>query len=226
MSSSVSAMKATSWAALAAAALWVSSSVTLSCGGDSESGSETPSGGKAGSGGSTSGGASGGAGLGGGGAGSGGMATGGSAGSAGTSGVGGAAGASGANGAAGASGSDPGQIACGAANCDVPDEYCCDDSMQPGNEKCVPSITSSCAGFRRMCDEAADCEIGNVCCTIPAAATFYAYNTSCAPSCDTYFPQLCKTSAECTNGQACVSQTCNGWLVQTCGPIPAQLTCS
>ncbi len=122
---------------------------------------------------------------------------------------------------------DPLNVTCAGAPCAVPGNYCCDTpTLDGGVEKCVPDSTSSCAGLRRACDEAADCAgvTGTkVCCIPPNAAQLVAYNAQCTLSCkgDPFAYQLCKTTAECENGQACVTQTCNGYTISTCGPIPA-----
>lgn len=127
----------------------------------------------------------------------------------------------------GTTNSDPGNIPCGGAPCAVPGGYCCDTpTLDGGVEKCVPATTSSCAGLRRACDEAADCAGvtgAKVCCIPPNAAQLVAYNAQCVLSCkgDPFAYQLCKTSAECENGQACVTQTCAGHVISSCGPIPA-----
>jgi hypothetical protein len=117
---------------------------------------------------------------------------------------------------------DPGSVVCDGLPCASLDHYCCDDNMA-GTEKCVPDQVSACAGFRRKCDEAADCPGGQVCCIPPNAAPFIAYTTFCVASC-TFDPlayQVCKTDAECEKGMACVTQPCHGETIQSCGPLPA-----
>jgi len=193
-----------------------------SCGGETDSDAKT-SGGKGGTGkgglgglgGTESGGSSG---DGGGGIPSGGSGGTPSGGSAGTPAAGGSAGSA-LGGAAGAVPSDPGSVPCGATTCALPDSYCCDPSMRGGEPSCLPSDDFDCQGFRQRCNEAADCPSGNLCCSVPAQAPWYVYSSSCEPACDSMLPQICKTDAECANGQACVSQICHGELVQTCGAI-------
>ena len=121
--------------------------------------------------------------------------------------------------------SDPGLVTCAGAPCKVPGNYCCNTGLtpMPSAQKCVPDITSACGGLRVMCDESADCTNGDVCCVPPNANIRIALNAQCSPkgSCKdpTYFPQLCKTNAECDNGQPCVSQICLGALVWSCGGV-------
>jgi hypothetical protein len=120
--------------------------------------------------------------------------------------------------------SDPGKITCAGAPCDVPANYCCDGAAADGGtQKCVPLSVSSCGDLRRACDEAADCNGGQVCCIPPNNAPFVAYNAQCAPTCknDPLSYQLCKTDAECENGLTCVTQLCHGKEIRSCGPLPA-----
>jgi len=119
--------------------------------------------------------------------------------------------------------SDPGNVTCSGASCGVPANYCCD--MGDAGQSCVPGTTSSCAGLRRSCDEAADCTGQDVCCVNPSQAMALFYSTTCMPPsyCDPFIsPQICKTDAECANNQPCVAQMCNGYLIRSCGPLPAQ----
>lgn len=122
---------------------------------------------------------------------------------------------------------DPGNVPCAGGPCAVPGNYCCDTPILDGGvEKCVPNSTSACGGLRRACDEAADCAgvTGTkVCCIPPNAAQLVAYNAQCVLTCkgDPFAYQLCKTTAECENGEPCVTQLCNGYSISTCGPIPA-----
>jgi hypothetical protein len=121
--------------------------------------------------------------------------------------------------------SDPGVVTCAGAPCKVPGNYCCDQALvpTPSTQKCVPDSTSACGGLRQACDEAADCNSGDVCCVPPNANIRIALDAQCSPkgSCKdaTYAPQLCRTSAECDNGQSCVQQLCLGAVVWSCGGI-------
>jgi hypothetical protein len=115
--------------------------------------------------------------------------------------------------------SDPGFVTCGDAPCSVPDHYCCDT---PSSETCVPNTVSGCAGERRLCDEAADCPVGQVCCVPFAEAPFFVHSTLCSTSCDRtglQGTQVCKTDSECKNAQPCQQQTCSGKVVRACEQI-------
>jgi hypothetical protein len=81
--------------------------------------------------------------------------------------------------------------------------------------------------LRRACDETADCDPGNVCCIPPNANIALAYNSQCVPSAqcsgmDPYAYRMCKSSSECPANVACVTQPCHGYVISTCGGIPAQ----
>ncbi len=125
--------------------------------------------------------------------------------------------------------SDPKSITCNGMPCAVPANYCCDEGMfpNPGPQKCVPNTTSSCGGRRRSCDETADCNSGDVCCIPPNAALALSYNSLCvlAANCsgmDPYSYRMCKSSLECPVNVTCVTQPCHGYVISTCGGIPAQ----
>jgi hypothetical protein len=133
---------------------------------------------------------------------------------------GGAAGSA-SSGGSGGSAAGAGVVRCDGAACLVPDNQCCE--ADDGTEECLP-ISSDCAGLRRSCDEAADCPASEICCTLPAAAPFFVFSTGCAASCEEDIAyQICSTDGECANGLGCVSQTCQGKTVKSCGPIePSQ----
>ncbi len=124
------------------------------------------------------------------------------------------------------SSSDPGVVTCNGSPCDTATSYCCDETTVPPNgQRCVSNSVSSCGGLRRRCDEAADCTGGQVCCIPPNAAMRVAYTTVCSkgPCTDDVLNyQVCKTSAECTNGQPCVTQQCAGYEMRTCGSLPVE----
>ena len=117
---------------------------------------------------------------------------------------------------------DPGLIECAGTPCKVPGNYCCIDAFD-GGKACKDDSVSSCGGDRKACDETADCTGSTpLCCSPPSAAAPPRYydSTFCAPTCATY--QVCKATSECVNGKPCVSQTCRGRVVQTCGALPAR----
>jgi len=120
--------------------------------------------------------------------------------------------------------SDPGSVLCSGGPCASVDHFCCD---QQGVESCrsLPQ-PGTCAGPQRVCDEAADCPGGDVCCIPPNANIVVAYFTQCQKTCgidDPYIYQVCKTSAECQNGKPCIGQPCQGKMIYTCGgQIPAK----
>ena len=115
---------------------------------------------------------------------------------------------------------DPGSVRCNGATCAAINHFCCDQS---GAESCLAKpIPGACAGFTRECDEKADCIGQNVCCIPPNASIKVAYNTRCEANCgnnDPFSYQVCKTSAECLNGMACIGQPCLGTVIYTCGGL-------
>jgi hypothetical protein len=114
--------------------------------------------------------------------------------------------------------SDPGSVSCNGMTCAAINHFCCD---QMGVESCMSKPKpGTCAGSQRECDEKADCIGANVCCIPPNQNILLAYNTMCAANCgmnDPFSFQVCKTSAECQNGMACIGQPCLGKIIYTCG---------
>lgn len=115
--------------------------------------------------------------------------------------------------------SDPGFVQCGGQPCASATHYCCDDNAA-NSEKCVLMSVSACGGYRRSCDESADCEAGMQCCLIGQTSPFIEYTTFCAMDCGQSQLQVCKSDAEC-NGQSCLSQPCHGEIISTCAALPA-----
>lgn len=115
---------------------------------------------------------------------------------------------------------DPGHVTCGGTSCDLTKQFCCITDAGAGNTCTTyppdsgPPPKNSCTGETKvLCDEAADCPSGQVCCGFVGASGGFA--TSCAASCGTGI-QFCRGSAECTS-DSCVAQTCRGESVETCG---------
>jgi hypothetical protein len=78
------------------------------------------------------------------------------------------------------------------------------------------SDAGACAALVRVCDESADCPLGNVCCV--TAIQPKAIATECKPACDPGEPQACATRAECASdgGVACLDWACGALRVLTC----------
>ncbi|HEY1956848.1 MAG TPA: hypothetical protein VGH28_14610 [Polyangiaceae bacterium] len=114
---------------------------------------------------------------------------------------------------------DPGHVACGSAACDLTTQFCCIADAGAGNT-CTnyppdsgPPPKNNCTGETKvLCDEAADCPSGQVCCGFVGATGGFA--TSCSTSCGTGI-QFCHGSAECVTG-TCTAQQCRGENIETC----------
>lgn len=120
---------------------------------------------------------------------------------------------------------DPGIVRCGAESCATPGEACCiSQSGGAPSATCQPKgATCNDPIVELGCDETGDCAAGEICCSSMSPSG--APKVACAASCGTYGMQVCRSSSECTNGEPCVVQTCQGNIVQTCGKLPAQAGC-
>jgi hypothetical protein len=104
-----------------------------------------------------------------------------------------------------------GSAATGTELCTVSSqEGCCASGSGAGS--CDPDNgTTTCNGTGQWffeCDEAADCNAGEVCCLV---GTTFSCATSCAGG---LAAQSCRLSSECgeDGGGACIVQTCNGGI--------------
>jgi hypothetical protein len=108
---------------------------------------------------------------------------------------------------------DPAHIACGSASCTVGKQVCC-IADGGAKETCTNLGANICPGLTKSnCDEAADCDGGNVCCGFVGPTG--GFNTACQPSCGTGL-QFCHGTAECVTG-TCTLMQCRGVTVETCG---------
>lgn len=125
--------------------------------------------------------------------------------------------------------STPNQIRCGNALCDVVSEYCCTGGgVGPtgsggGNGRFENCSTTFC-GYRRECDETADCVGTEVCCYSVVASPPAVLASACQQPAQCAFDGYwlgCGSQDDCTAAGApdCVAQACGGQVVQTCGPI-------
>ena len=119
-------------------------------------------------------------------------------------------------------------LACGSTTCPATpyspangsnDSYCCLPQSNLAAPTCVHGNLGACeSGNPWYCDQAADCNAGLVCCEQSARAGMFA----CLAPAACGMLQACRTSAECTNGQSCVTRTCGGTTIGTCGALTAQ----
>ena len=132
-------------------------------------------------------------------------------------------------------GPTPGSVRCGNVDCNAKTDACClQESGNPATNGCASRDDALCNGtqVRRTCDEAADCNPGEVCCmevvtSPPATIGSYCFRPdgSGAPgTCPTSEIVACSSDADCiaANAPPCVAQTCRGNVLQTCGLLPSE----
>ncbi|WP_394833792.1 hypothetical protein LVJ94_45530 [Pendulispora rubella] len=136
--------------------------------------------------------------------------------------------------------SDPGLVSCGSSSCSAPAQYCC---IRPdgGTQSCNDvnggggrdgGGGGNCAnGTRIECDEAVDCaDAGSpqVCCVRLAGGLSGSgevgnrcqSTANCARAAQGTGRHACKTNGDCGDAGACVTQSCRGRTVRTCGGFP------
>jgi hypothetical protein len=101
----------------------------------------------------------------------------------------------------------PGFVACGDAACAVPANLCCETAS---TSMCQVG-DAACNGTHVECEEKTDCKNGRICCLSLATEDNTTAVTSCqaGPTCPTAAvasAQLCRSNAECPNGQ------CQFWI--------------
>jgi hypothetical protein len=110
-------------------------------------------------------------------------------------------------------------LTCGTAECaeagTPPDgPLCCAGAgVAPA---CVGTLAGCESNTPYFCNDDRNCPAGQHCCESSVRDLF-----SCSSVADcSGRVQLCHASAECLNGVQCVSSTCNGQPLGTCGPLP------
>ncbi len=103
-----------------------------------------------------------------------------------------------------------GIVACGASDCTLPAQVCC---PQPdGGGACFPRGAAPCTPLE--CDQPGDCAAGTTCC-YQFQNNCGAVGSSCLPSCSAANTVgACLGLGDC---QVCVSLTCAGLKLTTCG---------
>jgi hypothetical protein len=85
----------------------------------------------------------------------------------------------------------------------------------------IPKGGAMCNGLVWQCDETDDCVAGQACClTLDMTKVGGSF---CSGFCNNPKLQLCTQSSECTGGAICVTTSCSGYVVKTCGGVPANL---
>jgi hypothetical protein len=116
---------------------------------------------------------------------------------------------------------DKDHVACGSGSCSVPTEECC--QMQSGSV-CQAANGGGCNGVIARCDEAANCQPGQVCCVTKLTAS--GLETECQSSCQGGDGvQSCRTDGECGGTGPCTAWSCAGSVVATCGRQGSVIGC-
>jgi hypothetical protein len=114
---------------------------------------------------------------------------------------------------------NPGTVMCAKTAC-TDKQVCC---YTTGQETCQGSVAPNCpGGVLAHCDEASDCDSGQVCCV--TAVRQFGLETSCRTSCDANMPQACRTNSECP-ARNCVPWACAHGTAETCGGAGADAGC-
>lgn len=97
----------------------------------------------------------------------------------------------------------PGHVPCGNKDCELPGKVCCTGNLnQCGDPPASDEAEKKCRA--KVCDEAADCPNGQVCCLDNAnIPTSY-----CATKCNGQDVKLCQSNAECGES-TCETYTCS-----------------
>jgi hypothetical protein len=104
----------------------------------------------------------------------------------------------------------------------VPDDSGGMQDTGTGPQTCViPKGGAMCGGVNWACDETADCAPGNACCL--TLDMMVVKGSGCTGFCQNPRLQLCQTNTECSGGMNCMATTCSGFVVKTCGGVPANL---
>ena len=83
----------------------------------------------------------------------------------------------------------------------------------------VPKGGTTCDGHTWECDETTDCNTGACCLKIDGNKNVT--GSTCMAFCNDPKLQLCAAMAECSGGMGCTQTTCSGYVVKTCGGVPA-----
>jgi hypothetical protein len=118
---------------------------------------------------------------------------------------------------------------CGTTPCDLRSNTCCISLTL--ETRCIAGVSASCKSTEAAvhCLQACECPDNGVCCGVDNTLVGFVESECqavpagglCNPHPQTATQaseQLCKTDAECTNGQGCISQTCiDGAMLNICG---------
>jgi hypothetical protein len=135
-----------------------------------------------------------------------------------------------------ASGAEPerARVHCGSSTCSVSGgglgstnaSFCCIEG-DTFTASCAVGTANTCRGHLLMCDEAADCQDGAVCCAEEMrSGPGQSVAMTCRSTCITGAPrvQVCTSDQECENGGPCKAYDCRPGLpaLRFCSP-PAEV---
>jgi hypothetical protein len=104
-----------------------------------------------------------------------------------------------------------GVIACGTAECKIPSEVCCPAADGGAGGACYPKGAAPCTPLE--CDQPGDCAAGTTCC-YQFQSSCGTVGSKCVAACAPADVGACLGLGDCLT---CVSQTCAGVALTTCG---------
>jgi hypothetical protein len=111
-------------------------------------------------------------------------------------------------------------VMCAKATCTDKQEVCC---YTPSQATCQQANATNCGGGAiARCDEAIDCDSGQVCCV--TAVRYYGLETACKATCDVGQPQACRAHSECP-AHNCVPWPCAKGTAETCAGLGSDAGC-
>src|SRR5262249_30714990 len=115
---------------------------------------------------------------------------------------------------------DASTVFCARTPCTDKEQVCCYTQFQ---QTCQAASGPSCTGWTARCDEASDCDAGQVCCVISVHS--YGLETACKTTCDTAQAQACRVNSECPSHD-CVPWACAKGIAETCAGAGADAGCT
>jgi len=126
--------------------------------------------------------------------------------------------------------STPGSVRCGAITCGPDNQCCLRQEGRPASIGCAIRSKGTCNSVgQRVCDEAADCDLGQVCCwTViadppPTIGSYCVASTGGIASCGPNDFVACGSDDDCraVGHPSCIPQQCRADILQSCGIMPS-----